>query len=258
MDELETLLTPIIGKVLNKRESRCEAGPPGLPGLQGPAGRDGRDGSAGLPGNGLPGRDGAPGRDGLSGVQGPMGEKGPKGDPGNDGLKGEEGPEGPEGPKGIQGVAGGPGDKGETGTRGLPGPKGEASKFASSVFSAYKTSVDGSNAFFNGVITYDTIVIGEDLIDKDTGIFTCKTSGTYSFVVSGHAHKNSGIGVYLNDIRELYLRNNGSNNHENFSYSWTLTLNADDRVQLKIENGKFYVQATAYAYRIYFTGILLA
>ena len=161
-----------------------------------------------------------------------MGEKGSKGD---DGLNGDHGLPGP------------------------PGPKGESSKFASSVFSAYKTDVDGSgSAFFDGVITYDTIVIGEDLIDKDTGIFTCKTTGTYSFVVSGHANKNAAIGVYLNDIRELYLRNNGSNNHENFSYSWTLTLNADDRVQLKIENGKFYVQATAYAYRIYFTGILLA
>ena len=234
MNELETLLTPIIGKVLNQRESRqCDAGPPG------PPGRDGRDGSTGLPGppgsnggNGLPGRDGVPGRDGLSGVQGPMGEKGAQG---------------------IQGVTGAMGVKGETGARGLPG-----SKFASSVFSAYKTTVDGNAAFFDGVVTYDTIIIGEDLIDKDTGIFTCKTGGTYSFVVSGHTQDDSYMGVYLNDTRELTLRNTGSGNYDNLSFTWTLTLNAGDRVQLKIEGGKFYIQATSWPYRLYFTGFLLA
>ena len=170
-------------------------------------------------------------------------------------MKGEEGP---EGPPGIQGVTGGPGDKGETGTRGLPGPKGEASKFASSVFSAYKTDVDGSSAFFDGVITYDTIIIGEDLIDKDTGTFTCKTGGTYSFVVSGHTQDDSYMGVYLNDTRELTLRNTGSGNYDNLSFTWTLTLKAGDRVQLKIEGGKFYIQATSWPYRLYFTGFLLA
>ena len=88
MDELKALLTPIIGEVLDQRESRqCQAGHPGLPGLQGQPGRDGRDG--------------------LSGVQGPMGEKGSKGDVG---LQGEVG----QGLPGVQGI------KGEIGTPGPP------------------------------------------------------------------------------------------------------------------------------------------
>jgi len=76
IEELETLLTPIVGKILNQQGNRqCDAGPPG------PPGRDGRDGSPGV------------GLQGPAGRDGPMGEKGPKGDQGNTGLKGEEGRE---------------------------------------------------------------------------------------------------------------------------------------------------------------------
>ena len=96
-------------------------------------------------------------------------------------------------------------------------------------------------------------------MDKDTGIFTCKTSGTYSFVVSGWTQKNSEIQVYLNDEHKLQLRNGGSGNYDNFSYTWTLTLNVGDRIQIKIEGGKFYVNpANSNSYRVYFTGFLLA
>merc|ERR1712062_378340 len=106
-------------------------------------------------------------------------------------------------------------------------------------------------------ITYNTIVIGEDLIDKNSGIFTVKTGGTYSFVFSGHTQNDSGLSVLLNERLELYLRNNDSGHYVNFSYTFTLTLNVGDRIQLKITQGKFYVQ-TGTPYRIYFTGFLLA
>ena len=286
MEELETLLTPIIGKVLNQRENRqCDAGPPGPSGQPGRDGRDGLQGpmgergpkgdqgDAGLKGEvgpegpqgvqgisgeiGRDGRDGAPGlpgRDGLAGVHGPIGEKGPKGDQGDVGLKGEEGPQG------VKGIDGAMGVKGDTGARGLLGPKGEPGEFSSAVFSTFKTTKDGINSgFFDGVVNYDTVVIGEDLIDKSSGIFTCKTRGTYLFVVSGHTQNDAEIGVHLNDVREMVLRNTGSNSYGNLSFTWSLTLNPGDRVQLRVRSGKFYVQPTSsYPYRMYFSGFLLA
>ena len=317
MAELETMLTPIIGKVLNQRASRCDAGPPG------PPGRDGRDGPQGLPGRdglsgvqgpqgpmgekgpkgddgskgekGPKGPQGIAGKDGVSGVQGPQGPIGEKGPKGDDGLNGEQGPKGPQGiagrdglsgvqgpqgpmgekgPKGDdglkgeqgpQGIKGGPGAKGNTGARGLTGAKGEAgetSRFTSAVFSAFKNKVNGRSGSFDGDITFDNIIIGEDLIDKDTGIFTCKTRGTYSFFVSGHTVTNeyTTVDVYLNDRHKMYIRNDdGTLEYQNIGYAFTLTLNIGDQLRLKvvINGGKFYV-ASASDYRLYFTGFLLA
>merc|ERR1712137_1052922 len=107
------------------------AGPPGPPGLQGPTGRDGRDGLAGVPG-----RDGPQGKKGDDGIQGPPGLTGSTGPPGLPGLKGQPGEDG-------------------------------IKLFQNTVFSAIKTS----GGTFNGVITYNEVVIGQDMIDKDTGIF---------------------------------------------------------------------------------------
>ena len=168
-----------------------------------------------------------------------------------------------EGPEGPQGIAGDPGVKGDAGPRGTPGPKGEPgelSRFSSAVFSTFKTTKDGINSgFFDGVVNYDTVVIGEDLIDKSSGIFTCKTRGTYLFVVSGHTQNDSEIDVHLNDVNEMILRNTGSGNYGNLSFTWSLTLNPGDRVQLRIRSGTFYVQPTSsYPYRMYFSGFLLA
>ena len=135
----------------------------------------------------------------------------------------------------------------------------EASKFTSAVFSAFKDNVNGFSNWFGGVITYNTIVIGEDLLEKDTGIFTCKTGGTYSFVVSGWTQKNSEIQVFLNDGHKLQLQNGGSGNYDTFSYTWTLALNVGNRIQIKIEGGKFYVNPSdTHSNRVYFTGFLLA
>ena len=227
MDELKALLTPIIGEVLDQRESRqCQAGHPGLPGLQGQPGRDGRDG--------------------LSGVQGPMGEKGSKGDVG---LQGEVG----QGSPGVQGI------KGEIGTRGLPGlpgPQGEAGVFGRTGFSAYNGGYDG---YLEGEITYTDIVIGEDLINNNTGKFTCKTGGTYLFVFSGNAQKGVPvwIGVYLNGDLQLIFQDTDSANNKTLSFNWTFTLNANDRVYLTIEGGKFRVQTGPFPFKLYFSGFLL-
>jgi len=259
IDELKTFLTPIVGQILDQRNQQCAPapagppgrdgrdgqglqGPPGLPGvgLQGP---QGEVGPAGPPGQGLPGRDG---RDGL------RGEKGVKGD---FGIQGEVGLPGLPGTQGIQGVKGTSGTKGNIGDRGLPGSKGEAGEagiFGTSVFSVVRTTPSGA---ISGKITYTDVVIGEDLIDKDTGIFTCKTSGTYSFVFSGHARESSYIWVYVNDSQDLLLQDTNSGTYKNFSYTWTLTLNANDRVYLQIHGGgNFYVSSS---YRLYFTGFLM-
>ena len=229
------------------RDGQGLQGPPGLPGigLQGPPGLPGRDGITGArgfkgevgpvgqPGQGQPGRDG---RDGL------RGEKGVKGDIG---IQGEVGLPGLPGTQGIQGVKGTSGTKGNIGDRGLP------SIFGTSVFSVVKTTPAGE---FKGKITYTDIVIGEDLINKDTGTFTCKTSGSYSFVFSGHARESSYIWVYVNDSSKLLLRDTSSGDYKTFSFTWTLTLNANDRVYLKIDGGNFYVNSN---YRLYLTGFLM-
>ena len=101
-------------------------------------------------------------------------------------------------------------------------------------------------------------MIGEELMDKNSGVFTVNTGGTYSFVVSGNSYKDTSLDVLLNDATEMRLRNTGSGTYDNFSYTFTLTLNIGDRIQLKIEGGHFFVRGGSHPYRIYFTGFLLA
>ena len=82
---------------------------------------------------------------GLSGAQGPMGDKG---------LPGNQGLQGPVGEK---------------------GPKGDSNAFGKSLFSALKRNGNS----FSGDVTFDEILVGEDLVDKSSGVFTCKHAGVY-------------------------------------------------------------------------------
>ena len=143
-------------------------------------------------------------------------------------LPGPRGTQGSEGLKGAAGVPGVAGPKGDT---------GDTSTFGTAMFSSYKTSIDGNGGAgtFDGLITFDSTILGDDLFDKDTGVFTCETSGVYIFFFSGEAEKSTWIGVYLNDDRQLVLYDNASGNTRiNLSYTWTLDMVAGDKVHLQI------------------------
>ena len=214
-------------------------GDTGLSGPVGPKGETGLPGENGLPGSkGDLGQVGQPGRDGRDGIQGPTGERGLKG---SNGLQGEVGVPGPRGPKGIKGDIG---VQGDTGMRGEPGET-----FTNSVFSAFKSS----GGKFSGVVTYDTIVVGEDLIDKQSGKFTCKTAGTYLFLIAGEGHGSTHIETYLNGNYKMRHYDTSSAAHKSMSFTWTHALEEGDQVHLKV-NGNCYVDT---ANLFYFTGFLL-
>ena len=256
---------------LQNRQCQCEAGPPGPigpSGLSGPAGLPGRDGRDGLPGNGQPGRDGQPGSDGQPGRDGQPGSDGQPGLPGltgRDGItgeKGERGDVGPrgdvglpglQGPQGIQGIDGSKGMNGAPGVAGMKGDKGEVNTFGSSVFATLKTN---GHTFGTGPITYDEVILGEELVNKNSGIFTVKTPGTYWFSFSGQAYNPGHVGMYLNGERKMIFEDHNSG-HKNVAFSWTLALNEDDEVQLKIDGGKYYVDNDDSSSKIYFQGFLL-
>ena len=215
---------------------QCETGPPGQPG------RDGHPGS-----DGQPGRDGQPGSHGPPGLPGLSGEKGSKGDIG---ISGESimGPMGPKGPPGIRGVQGLPGEPG------IPGIKGESPEFGQSFFSAYKSS-GGSEV--SGRIDFDHVTIGEDLIEKETGTFTCKIAGTYLFMFSTETAPDSSatfVHFYVNDVTNLILYGHRDSNYSNLSHTWTYVLEEGDKIHLSVGSGKLYVSESQ---RTYFNGFLI-
>ena len=188
------------------------------------------------------GPQGLPGRDGLSGAKGEVGRTGDVGTVGPKGESGKVGDVGPAGPKGDVGSPGSPGMKGEYGANNLL------------AFSAYKNRPGGT--LNTGVLTYDVVNIGSDVLNKYSGSFTCKSGGTYLFTFSGEAGSSERdyIGVYLNNVRQLYILDDDAESYSNLSFTWTMNLEQGDQVYLKIESGKFYVNS---ARPIFFNGLLL-
>ena len=121
-------------------------------------------------------------------IPGLPGPPGPKGEPGHAGDVGVPGPSGPKGEPGVRGDTGPPGEFGAPGPIGPPGSKGEMGETPSigkAFFSAYRDTTGD----FSGIITFDTVVIDmDDLLDKESGTFTCKEAGTYLFTFSGEAN----------------------------------------------------------------------
>ena len=143
---------------------------------------------------------------------------------------------------------------GAPGVAGMKGDKGEVNMIGSSVFSTLKTN--GYYLKGGGPITYDEVILGEELVNKNTGIFTVKTPGTYWFSFSGQAYGNGYVGMFLNGERKMIFEDQNSA-HKNVAFSWTLALNEDDEVQLKIDSGRYYVDNDTTSSKIYFQGFLL-
>ena len=155
--------------------------------------------------------------------------------------------------KGAQGIDGSKGVNGAPGVAGMKGDTGDVNMIGSSVFSTLKTN---GHTFGTGPITYDEVILGEELVNKNTGIFTVKTPGTYWFSFSGQAYNNGYVGMYLNGERKMIFEDQNSA-HKAVAFSWTLALNEDDEVQLKIDSGKYYVDNDTTSSKIYFQGFLL-
>ena len=122
----------------------------------------------------------------------------------------------------------------------FPGLKGEEGAVNLFAFSAYKNS--GGLLESKQVLTYDVVNAGSDVLDKDSGSFTCKRGGTYLFTFSGDAASSSGynIGVYVNNVRQMILYDGDDSSNKHLSFTWTLNLEEGDQVYLKIDNGQFY------------------
>ena len=106
------------------------------------------------------------------------------------------------------------------------------------------------------MLTYDVVNVGSDVLNKDSGSFTCKRGGTYLFTFSGEAYSGSGdyIRVYLNNVSKMILYDNDDRSHSNLSFTWTMNLEQGDVVYLKIDYGQFYVASDRL---IFFNGFLL-
>ena len=106
------------------------------------------------------------------------------------------------------------------------------------------------------MLTYDVVNVGSDVLNKDSGSFTCKRGGTYLFTFSGEAYSTSYdyIRVYLNNVSKMILYDNDDRSHSNLSFTWTMNLEQGDVVYLKIDYGKFYVASDR---PIFFNGFLL-
>ena len=76
-------------------------------------------------------------------------------------------------------------------------------------------------------------------MDTDTGAFLVPVSGLYAFsfsAVSSLDHTDIWIGLYKNDELQFYFgieKLDGSNNHDNISYSWLMSLVLNDKIYLK-------------------------
>ena len=166
---------------------------------------------------------------------------------GDSGIPGQPGQTGPKGDLGVAGITG------QTGQIGPRGEKGNTPALGRTFFSAYK---DGSGGF-KGIVSYDTVVTDPDnLLDKDTGIFTCKIKGVYLFTISGEANTDGtdDLGVYVNGEFIFYIADHDVKRISNVSYTWTLNLNVNDQVQIRVRDGSYFVDGDE---RFYFTGLLI-
>ena len=92
-----------------------------------------------------------------------------------------------------------------------------------------------------GTISWPHIVQQEGgAFDKQSGIFTAKISGLYSFTVSALTMNNAGskyLSLMFNDDRICYGYNDDENKHNNIGCSAHLMLLPNDKVYIVLNHG---------------------
>jgi len=123
-----------------------------------------------------------------------------------------------------------------------------------SKMSALEANQDTSKVIFSGIrkshissnsdITFDETIanVGQGL-DPETGIFKCPVSGLYSFSFSALTDKSgtyTHVNVYKNGAFKYYIHEHDIDHksYVNLSHVWTMVLQKDDTVQLKLSSGK--------------------
>ena len=136
---------------------------------------------------------------------------------------------------------------------------------------ALEANQDTPKVIFSGVrrkrissgsdLTFDEAVanFGQGF-NPETGIFNCPVSGIYSLSFSALTDKSNhytDVQVYKNDIYqyEIHEDSRGHESYVNLSHVWIMVLQKNDRVQLKLRNGKGLYGYSSYP--IWFNGQLL-
>ncbi|XP_031664659.1 complement C1q subcomponent subunit A isoform X1 [Oncorhynchus kisutch] len=147
--------------------------------------------------DGTPGAQGTPGRDGRQGAKGEKGEPALQLDArlphGLKGTKGSRGIPGDMGPKGLSGDLGPEGPSGPPGPPGPAGRGGDQSHQHRAAFSVSRTDI--SYPPYKRTLTYNSAITSSNLINLNSGIFTCSIPGVYYFVF--HSEAKVGMCLYL-------------------------------------------------------------
>ena len=114
------------------------------------------------------------------------------------------------------------------------------------IFSAVRDAAPGGKISAGSIITYNRLVrnVG-NAMNINNGRFTAPISGIYYFSFNGLTDPSDYyiyIGVLKNDVKQFEFyddnRSRNYNTKENLSYSWTIVLRENDRVHLRVNNGK--------------------
>ena len=130
--------------------------------------------------------------------------------------------------------------QGNPGTRGEKGQKGDNSDFGTSLFSAMKRT----GGTISGDIIFDEILVGEDLVDKNSGVFTSKHAGVYMFTFSSGETRTSNnmVRVKKNGSNEVVIYEENSQVNRPFNYIWSMVLEVGDKVNLHVSSGTLYTE----------------
>ena len=109
------------------------------------------------------------------------------------------------------------------------------------------------------IITYNKLVTNVgNAMNANDGRFTAPISGIYYFSFNGMTDKSSHyifIDIWKNDVEQFEISDNDSNNNELLSYAWTMVLEENDEVHLRVQGPKGLFVSTSDP--VWFNGYLL-
>ena len=106
-------------------------------------------------------------------------------------------------------------------------------------------------------ITYNEVPVNiGNSINPADGVFSAPFKGVYAFSFSAMTAMDTGrIEVRKSNGFEFYIYDeNASRDYSNLSYSWIMALEANDKINLRLNNGKLHAY---HDFDLYFTGQLL-